>query len=336
MFSRLCYRIFEGEMTMQQQVRRREATAFEAYLRTGRRTPAAKIEFKFNPWHDPEDGRFTFAGRGNYFPRSGLVSARHRPQDFGGGGGASGSWGNDPSDSQNHVLYAVRRGDTLTRIARQRKGLTAADLAWLNQIPIDRPLRIGQQIKVPNQRFLDAGRDAKNKFLALDYYMRTHGGRLPPDPRNPPSLESQLLDSNWRRESKNGYDYQIDAIGRTRMVYGVLHFGPSKRSRRSQAGVEDRRADDDGGHYIAVRFDGPGDRFNHFAQNANFNRGAYRIIEDGWAADLRAGRRVFVDIKAVYVGTSKRPNRVNVTWYVEGQKRFKSFPNASGKTHARR
>ena len=35
---------------------------FEYYLRTGRRiVPAAELETKFNPWHDPEDGRFTFA-----------------------------------------------------------------------------------------------------------------------------------------------------------------------------------------------------------------------------------------------------------------------------------
>lgn len=29
------------------------------------------VERKFNPWHDPEDGRFTFAGQGRYFGRGG-------------------------------------------------------------------------------------------------------------------------------------------------------------------------------------------------------------------------------------------------------------------------
>ena len=46
------------------------ASAFEIYLRTGRQIGAAAAapETKFNPWHDPKDGRFTFAGQGRYFP----------------------------------------------------------------------------------------------------------------------------------------------------------------------------------------------------------------------------------------------------------------------------
>lgn len=70
--------------------------AFRFWLRTGR-WPLVRndegMEFKFNPWHDPKDGRFTFANTGNHFPRrssGGLKpggSAR-----FGGGAGATGSW----------------------------------------------------------------------------------------------------------------------------------------------------------------------------------------------------------------------------------------------------
>lgn len=40
--------------------------AFAMWLRTGRASPSGPIELKFNPWHDPEDGRFTFAGTGQY------------------------------------------------------------------------------------------------------------------------------------------------------------------------------------------------------------------------------------------------------------------------------
>lgn len=49
--------IFNGE-------RRR---AFSIWLRTGRVSPVVAedgVELKFNPWHDPADGRFTFAGSG--------------------------------------------------------------------------------------------------------------------------------------------------------------------------------------------------------------------------------------------------------------------------------
>ena len=52
---------------------RRRVSAFEIYLRVGRRPAddATAVETKFNPWHDPEDGRFTFARQGRFFGRGG-------------------------------------------------------------------------------------------------------------------------------------------------------------------------------------------------------------------------------------------------------------------------
>lgn len=48
---------------------RKRMSAFEIFLRTGRRVADEPegIQTKFNPWHDPEDGRFTFAGQGRHF-----------------------------------------------------------------------------------------------------------------------------------------------------------------------------------------------------------------------------------------------------------------------------
>lgn len=71
-------------------------SAFEYYLRTGRRGAKPDLlETKFNPWHDPDDGRFTFAGQGR---RSG--SGISRSQD--GSIGRSGS-SNTRSASRNAV-----------------------------------------------------------------------------------------------------------------------------------------------------------------------------------------------------------------------------------------
>ncbi|MES2988086.1 MAG: DNA/RNA non-specific endonuclease [Pseudomonadota bacterium] len=326
---------------------RENISAFEIYLRTGRRMSSG-IEVKFNPWHDPEDGRFTFVGSGQYFaggrPRDSRARARGSQNQAHSRSGLSGHIGRsndsdsidpdysrfDPKSPRNHSIYVVQRGDTLTEIARQRKGLTASDLAWLNEIPFEVRLRIGQRIRGPHQQFLETGREARNAFLALSYYTRTHGGKLPPDPGNPPSLESQILDTNWRRESRKGYDFQIDIMSRPRKIYGSLSLAElPERSRKNQAqaGKPDRRSSDDGGHYIAARFNGPGDGFNHFAQDANFNRGAYRALEDGWAKELRAGHTVFVDIVPHYPGTSKRPGTILITWYVDGEKHRKKLPN---------
>lgn len=48
----------------------RRMSAFEFHLRTGRRLDQSQgVEAKFNPWHDPDDGRFTFANQGRYVGR---------------------------------------------------------------------------------------------------------------------------------------------------------------------------------------------------------------------------------------------------------------------------
>ena len=52
--------------------------AFAMWLRTGRITFADHVELKFNPWHDPENGRFTFAGAGHSSER-GVGTARQGP-----------------------------------------------------------------------------------------------------------------------------------------------------------------------------------------------------------------------------------------------------------------
>lgn len=318
------------------------ATAFEFYLRSGR--ALSPTEFKFNPWHDPEDGRFTFAGQGRHFAggsRPGGPGIRDRSRagkgSQVGGDDAAGSSGRtaarrrtDPNDPRNYTLYTVKRGDSLTKIARLRKGLTAADLAWLNELNADRPLQVGQSIKLPHQQFLDAGKRARDTFLALAAYMDATGGKLPPNVARPPSIAAQVEASGVRGVRKNVYD--VDMLLRPRRAAGELRLQSRARSRSAQAnaGKPDRRSTDDGGHYIAARFNGPREWFNHFAQDSNFNRGGYRALEDEWAKAVRAGRRVLVDITPYYRGTSRRPYKLTIVWIVDGHRRSRDFQNERG------
>ena len=179
---------------------------FELFLRTGRLTaPISSVEIKFNPWHDPDDGRFAFAGRGRHFPggRQRRVEAGFQGGGGnGGGGGASGSWSQarqvppaysrfDPKNPRNYSHHVVRRGDTLTSIAAMRKGLKVSDLVWLNDMRASQSLSIRQLIKVPDQNYLDAGRRAKNNFVALAHYLYSNSS-LPPNPADAPSLSGNL------------------------------------------------------------------------------------------------------------------------------------------------
>lgn len=52
----------------------KQSSTFSWWLRTGKLSPAPDpdgLELKFNPWHDPADGRFTFAGAGHRYGAGG-------------------------------------------------------------------------------------------------------------------------------------------------------------------------------------------------------------------------------------------------------------------------
>ena len=248
------------------------ASAFEFYLRTGRRmaAPASDLETKFNPWHDPDDGRFTFAGQGRYFPgrnrserEQGSSGVRGRGGSYG-GGGASGSW---------NSTQQSKPGPIRSKVPRESRSAPTAALSWVSPKPEPR-------VQIPS----------------------------------------------------NGYDFSIDAHARPGQIAGelTLQSHPRSRSAQANAGKPDRRLTDDGGHYIAARFNGPREWFNHFAQDANFNRGGYRALEDNWARAIRSGQRVFVDIVPHYRGTSMRPFKLTVDWYVGGRRQSKEFRNEKG------
>ncbi|MEO7384144.1 MAG: DNA/RNA non-specific endonuclease [Novosphingobium sp.] len=132
---------------------------------------------------------------------------------------------------------------------------------------------------------------------------------------------------------RNGYKFAIDSAGRTRSASGQLRIDDAVlRSRRAQArtGGSDRKPTDDGGHYIAARFGGPTDKFNHFAQDRNFNRGAYRSMEEGWAKSIKEGHKVKVDISPHYSGGSQRPDQLTVRWTIDGHPKKSFLANQPG------
>jgi LysM repeat protein len=195
-------------------------SAFEIYLRSGRRiAPAAsKVETKFNPWHDPEDGRFTFAGQGRYHPGGQRRADANGSRRDGDGQSSSNIQTraqagqtdiersrsrSNPRNPRNYSLYTVKRGDTLTKIARLRKGLTATDLIWLNELNADRALQIGQKIKLPHQQFLDQGKRARQ----LSGSCALHGGDWRKIAAQPRAAAINIRSSRGVRSSHNSREW---------------------------------------------------------------------------------------------------------------------------------
>ncbi|MGI4939935.1 MAG: DNA/RNA non-specific endonuclease [Janthinobacterium lividum] len=252
---------------------RSPSARFGTYLRTGLGLDLddGGVELKFNPWHDPATGRFTFKGGGDGTWGGGGFTGGGGGSF--GGGGASGSWGGP---------------------AKPQTG------------------RSGSQGI--------AGSDQQDAPVVQ-------------------SVPASVTSPAGTTVTRHGYTYQIDGEGRTTQVSGTLTLNPDQprsRSAQAAAGGTDRLPTDDGGHYVAARFDGPTDSFNHFAQDANFNRGGYRMLESQWAKDVKHGNPVWVQIVPGYVGSSQRPSTINVVYSVNGQRGFRQFPNSSkGKPHGK-
>lgn len=136
-----------------------------------------------------------------------------------------------------------------------------------------------------------------------------------------------------RTEVRNGYSYTLDDLNRQTRIEGNLLSNPAQsRNARAQlqAGGEFRLSTDEGGHFVGRRFDGPLDDFNHFAQDMNFNRGAYKRLENTWQRALDNGQSVYIDIKPSYPGASLRPESLDVLYKIDDVPYTKSFFNRQG------
>ena len=130
----------------------------------------------------------------------------------------------------------------------------------------------------------------------------------------------------------NGYTYSIE-IRRVTRIEGKLMSNLAQgrnASAQLQAGGADRLETDEGGHFVARRFDGPTDALNHFAQDENFNRGAYKALENTWQRALDAGSSVTIDISPSYTGNSMRPVSITVIYRINDAPIVKVFSNRPG------
>ena len=95
-------------------------------------------------------------------------------------------------------------------------------------------------------------------------------------------------------------------------------------------GGVDRMTTDERGHFIARRFNGPLDDFNHFAQDMNFNRGAYKSVENIWQRALDNGSALSVNITPNYKGNALRPDSLDINYTIDGTSRQVKLQNRRG------
>lgn len=309
---------------------------FAIWLRSGRLPTvrsAEGLECKFNPWHDPTNGRFTYAGMGRTGP------------GFAGDGGSGRS--NQAGGARNGPTASTMRG--LPNTAHRPTNKDSKPVAHSNSsVAAKRPSERGTWTGGGftgggGGDFRGAGAsgpgwetpEERRQRLAL----HIRHGRSPKPVVGPAGLPAGAMGASGERfqtVTRNGYTYEIDARSRTRRVSGALTLASTpvrSRTAQRQAGGVERRIGDDGGHYIAARFNGPTEAFNHFAQDAKFNRGDYRRLENEWAKEKRVGKAVRVKIVPQFANGSVRPDAINIWWTVDGNLRSAKFSNGQLETH---
>lgn len=270
-------------------------------------------EFKFNPWHDTENGQFTFKGQGRSFAGGG--------GSFG-GGGASGKW-SKPKAQKPQAKPAPRQRITVASLPRptprrpavvnsqkpKPKDIRLPEPTSSRPVDTPKPVKpIGAPPAKPSTGLLEV---AAGAAAAMEAASR--------------SIVSSI--------TVNGYKFGADAISRTAGAAGELKLNPNQRRSRSaqqNAGKPDRQPSDHGGHYIAREFGGPEIPENHFAQDAGINRGEYRKLEILWKKALKRKQKVDVKIVPNYTGNSMRPHSLEVKYTINGKTFRKPISNIKG------
>ena len=130
--------------------------------------------------------------------------------------------------------------------------------------------------------------------------------------------------------------YETDDLGRVDRVSGKLDLKTHDRNTYQQLkagktdGIIDGLEADEGGHLIASIFDGPGEQINYSAMNGNLNKGAWKQLENKWSDALKEGKTVDVDIRQVFKGSSKRPDRFIVKHTIDGVEEVSILRNKPG------
>lgn len=106
----------------------------------------------------------------------------------------------------------------------------------------------------------------------------------------------------------NGYSFTTDDNG-TVVATGDLQSSTAARdgAMQASAGGSARLDNDDGGHLIAARANGPAIQENLSAQNSNLNRSSFKVMENAEQNAIRDGAKISTE-RTAFVGNDVAPD----------------------------
>lgn len=142
-------------------------------------------------------------------------------------------------------------------------------------------------------------------------------------------LKNGELEPNTTYEL-NGNTYTTDEQGRIIRCEARPERSPENPrdvNAQIQAGGEDRRPSDQGGHIVGRDLNGDGGAGNLVAMDSRINQSDYKRMENDIKAALDEGKDVTVTTDISYSGDSKRPDTFTVVVTANGVKTVYKFDN---------
>ena len=185
-----------------------------------------------------------------------------------------------------------------------------------------------------SKRFAECplGKDAENVNIensSLDKSLIINFSCVPHDDRGNIYIIDGKLKSDTYYEL-NGNVYTTDDKGRIIKVESKPVHSPENTrdiEAQVQAGGDDRRANDQGGHIVARDLNGDGGKGNIVAMDSKINQSDYKRMENNIKTSLDEGKDVTTKTELTYSGDSERPDKIKVTVSEDDKDSIYKFDN---------
>lgn len=143
-----------------------------------------------------------------------------------------------------------------------------------------------------------------------------------------PIIDGKLQSFRKFKTGEYGYRGESDKFGRLSRVKTDNLQLTKREGRLSHVyNTPGKLKGDHAGHMIGDRFGGSPELDNLVSQSSTANLSTFKRLENSWAKALKEGRKVEVDIRIKYHGSSKRPYNFEIEYKVDGRKYKQTIKN---------
>ena len=146
-----------------------------------------------------------------------------------------------------------------------------------------------------------------------------------------PEISEQQAERHFAAEyERNGSKYYLDDKSRiSRCEASPQYTEDGIRSQKDQieAGGDERRVDDDGGHIVGRMLGGAEGAENLVPMRRTINRGDYKKMENEIAREVKAGKEVALEVQMEYKDDSARPSAIVARYQIEDKAVQTKFDN---------